>query len=421
MISVSLRSYVPRPSSAPWRLDPRHSRGPAQRGCAGALLVAALGLVPARALGAAASAASDHSLLQSLPETLQRRGPGGVMLWQWLALPGLVLAAWGLGWVLSRLSRRLLTRLTARTTMQWDDAIVARIGGPLTVAWTLIVLYLALPWLELAPSAQRLAHRVLRAALFVDFFWVLARALDVAAQLIGSSRWALEHPASRSLVPLGARLGKLAVLTIAVVALVSAIGYPVGSLLAGLGIGGLAVALAGQKTIENLFGAFSIGADQPFRQGDVIRVDDLVGTVEAIGLRSTKIRTLDRTLISIPNGKLAEMRLESLSARDRMRLACTLSLVYGTSAAQLRQVLAGLETALREQPKLSSETVVVRLKELGESALCVEVMAWFETADFGEFQAIRQEVLLRFLEVVQQAGSALAFPTRTVQLQQPRD
>lgn len=421
MISVSLRSYVPRPSSAPWRLDPRHSRGPAQRGCAGALLVAALGLVPARALGAGAGAARDRPLLQALPEALQRRGAGGVMLWQWLALPGLVLAAWGIGWVLSRLSRRLLTRLTARTTMQWDDAIVARIGGPLTVAWTLIVLYLALPWLELAPSAQRLAHRVLRAALFVDFFWVLARALDVAAQLIGSSRWALEHPASRSLVPLGARLGKLAVLTIAVVALVSAIGYPVGSLLAGLGIGGLAVALAGQKTIENLFGAFSIGADQPFRQGDVIRVDDLVGTVEAIGLRSTKIRTLDRTLISIPNGKLAEMRLESLSARDRMRLACTLSLVYGTSAAQLRQVLAGLEAALREQPKLWPETVVVRLKELGESALGVEVMAWFETADFGEFQAIRQEVLLRFLEVVQQAGSALAFPTRTVQLQQPRD
>ena len=421
MISASLQTFIPRPSTAPRRLDPGDARGPAQRRYAGALLVAALGLLPARALGAGASAASDRSLLQRVAEALQRGRPGGVTLWQWPALLGLVLAAWGIGWVLSSLSRRLLARLTARTTMRWDDAIVARLGGPLTVAWTLIVLYLALPWLELAPSAQRLTHRVLRAGLFVDFFWVLARALDVAAQLIGSSRWALEHPASRSLVPLGARLGKLAVLMIAVVALVSAIGYPVGSLLAGLGIGGLAVALAGQKTIENLFGAFSIGADQPFRQGDVVRVEELVGTVEAIGLRSTKIRTLDRTLVSIPNGKLAEMRLESLSARDRMRLACTLSLVYSTSAAQLRQVLTGLEAALREQPKLWPETVVVRLKELGESALGVEVMAWFETADFGEFQAIRQEVLLRFLEVVQQAGSALAFPTRTVQLQQPRD
>jgi len=421
--AVRAGGYVP---SCGERSDDRGGAGvagrPRQRARArgtAALLAAIAALAPASGLGAGAPA-EHRALLQRWPDTLQRRLPGGLVLWQWLALPGLVLAAWGAGWLLSRLSRRLLSRLTRRTTMQWDDAIVARLGGPLTLAWTLIVLHLALPWLELAAPAQEFAHRVTRAGLFVDFFWVLARALDVAAQVVGSSRWAQEHPASRSLVPLGARLGKLAVLSIAVVALVSAVGYPVGSLLAGLGIGGLAVALAGQKTIENLFGAFSIGADQPFRQGDVVRIDDVIGTVEAIGLRSTKIRSLDRTLISIPNGKLAEMRLESFSARDRLRLACTLGLVHGTTAAQLRQVLAGLEAALREHPKLWPEGVVVRLKELGESALCVEVMAWFATVDFAEFQLIRQELLLRFLEIVQEAGSALAFPTRTLHLVQPR-
>jgi MscS family membrane protein len=138
--------------------------------------------------------------------------------------------------------------------------------------------------------------------------------------------------------------------------------------------------------------------------------------VEAIGLRSTRIRTLDRTLITIPNGRLADMRLESLTARDRMRLACTVGLVYGTTAAQMRRVLAGLESALREHPKIWPDAVVVRFKEFAASSLDIEVMAWFQTPDWSEFQLIRQEVLLRFMEVVEAAGTSFAFPTRTVRL-----
>jgi hypothetical protein len=134
------------------------------------------------------------------------------------------------------------------------------------------------------------------------------------------SPWGLTHVASRSLLSLGARIGKVALGIMALVAVISELGYPVTSLIAGLGIGGLAFALASQKTVENLFGAFSIGVDQPFCEGDFIKVEDFSGTVEAIGLRSTRIRTLDRTLITVPNGKLAEMRIETFAVRDRIRL-----------------------------------------------------------------------------------------------------
>lgn len=134
----------------------------------------------------------------------------------------------------------------------------------------------------------------------------------------------------RFLLPSGLAKG-LEVVAFGRVALLSELGYPVTSLVAGLGIGGLAVALAAQKTVEALFGAFSIGADQPFREGDFVRVEDFVGAVEVTGLRSTKIRTLDRTRISIPNGQLAMMRLECYSVRDRMCLACKVGLVYSTS------------------------------------------------------------------------------------------
>jgi MscS family membrane protein len=138
--------------------------------------------------------------------------------------------------------------------------------------------------------------------------------------------------------------------------------------------------------------------------------------VESVGLRSTRVRTLDRTLISIPNGKLAELRVESYTARDRMRLACTLGLVYGTSSSTMRAFLDGLEKVLRAHPKIWSESVVVRFKEFGASSLDIEVMAWFLTREWSEFQLIRQEVLLDFMAVVEDSGSSFAFPTRTLHI-----
>jgi MscS family membrane protein len=147
-----------------------------------------------------------------------------------------------------------------------------------------------------------------------------------------------------------------------------------------------------------------------------VKIEDFMGTVEAVGLRSTRVRTLDRTVVTIPNGKLAEMRIESFALRDRIRLACMLGLVYGTTASQMRLVIAGLEQTLREHPKIFSESITVRLKELSSSSLDIEIMAWFTTADYAEFQLIRQDILLQFMEVVEKAGTTFAFPTRTVHL-----
>jgi MscS family membrane protein len=274
--------------------------------------------------------------------------------------------------------------------------------------------HVALPWLRLADATVVRVGRGLHVVLLVILFWALWRVVDVFSDVIARLRWSADRPGSRALVPLARRLSKVALILAAIVTSLSELGYSVASLVAGLGIGGLAVALAARSTLENLFGAFSIGADQPFREGDVIKIEDVVGTVEAIGLRSTRIRTVDRTLVSLPNGKLADMRVESYAARDRIRLACNLGLVYGTSPAQLRQVLAGVEKTLREHPKIWPDSVIVRFAQLAASSLDIEVMAWFQTRDFDEFRLIREDMLLRFMEVVERAGSAFAFPTQTV-------
>lgn len=355
-------------------------------------------------------------VIDHLPEVLLRPGPRELQWWQWLGLGVIAAASWLFGLLLGLLSWKALRRIAARTHGAWDNAVVERLRGPASLAWFLVLAGALVPLLELYAPAQAFIDRWLHVGLFVVFFWALLRSIEVLANVLAASEWAKEHPASRSLVPLGARTFKVAVWAMAVIAVLSELGYPVASLIAGLGIGGLVLALAGQKTVENLFGAFSIGIDQPFREGDFVKVEDFVGTVERIGLRSTRIRTLDRTVISLPNGRLSDMRLESFAERDRIKFAFTAGLVYGTSARQMREVLAGWEAAFRGHPKIWPDSVTVKFATLGPSSLDIEVMVWFQTADWGEFIQIRQDLLLQLMEVVERAGTDFAFPTQTLHL-----
>ncbi len=353
--------------------------------------------------------------LEHLPEPLLRPGPRELLWWQWIALPLMAGLAWLIGWIVGILMRSVLRRLAARTETPWDDVALKRLAGPITAAWALGAAYVLVPFLALYDPAEAFVHRTLSTAFLLSFFWALLVAADTAGKVVETWPWAKQNPASRSLILLGVRVSKVAVLAMGVIAILSFLGYPVTSLVAGLGIGGLAFALASQKTVEHMFGAVSLGIDQPFRVGDFVKVDGIEGTVEIIGLRSTRIRTPDRTVIAIPNGKLAEMRIESVAARDRIRLFCLIGLTYGTTANQLRQVLEGLEAALQLHPKLWPDDVQVRFKALDESALTLEVQAWF-LADWPEFTLIRQEMLLAFMDVVEGAGTGFAFPTRTVHL-----
>jgi MscS family membrane protein len=355
----------------------------------------------------------DRWIREILPDALLRPGPRELLWWQWLALPVMALVAWGLGNALGWITHKALARAFARTRTDWDDELLHRLDGPVRLGWTLLVLRGMLPWLGLYAPARAFTGGLLGAVGAATLFWGLWRAADLVGTAL-TQAWGAQSPSARSLLSIGTRLAKALVLAAGLLAAIAELGYPVAHLLAGLGLGGLAFALAAQKTVENLFGSVSLAVDQPFRVGDFVKVQDFVGTIEAIGLRSTSIRTLDRTLVSIPNGQLADQRLESYSARDRMRLACIVGLVYGTTAAQMRDVLEGLERVLRAHPKIWPEAVVVRFKEFASSSLDIEIMAWFQTPDWAEFQLIRQNVLLDFMEVVEAAGSSFAFPTRTV-------
>lgn len=354
--------------------------------------------------------------LDLLPGPLAQQGPYELLWGQWLALLLLALLSWAGGRGLRWLTLRIARRLAARTTATWDDLLVERLAGPVSFGWGLLLFRLVLPSAQLYPEAASGVVAVLKALGVWAVAFAAWRTVDVVSKAVLADDWAERHPTSRALVPLGARAAKVALVALALVSGLSLLGFPVASLLAGLGIGGLALALAGQKTVENLFGAFSLGLDQPIREGDTVTVDGITGMVEAIGLRSTRIRTADRTLVSFPNGRIADMRLENLTSRDRMRLVCVLGLTYGTTALQVRAILENVEALLRKHPLIWEETLLVSFKEFGASSLNVEVMAWIRTTNFAEFIVARQELLLGMMEIVEQAGSSFAFPTQTVHL-----
>jgi MscS family membrane protein len=184
--------------------------------------------------------------------------------------------------------------------------------------------------------------------------------------------------------------------------------------LAGLGVGGIAVALAAQKTLENVVGGVSIILDEVVHVGDTLKLGDVVGTIEGVGLRSTRIRTLDRTLVSIPNGQIANMSLETLSARDKFWFHPLIGLRYETTSEQIRGVIHGIRDLLSQQSVVDSTSVRVQLLRLGAFSLDIDISAYIYARDWNVFLEIQERLLLRIVELVEEAGTGIAFPSQTM-------
>jgi len=349
-----------------------------------------------------------------LPAPLVAPGPLSLYYWQWVALPLLAVACVALGRILTSISGAIARRFTAKRP--WGARLIHRVRRPVTMAWALLLFWLLLPYVGLTLRAEDLVERLLRALGWLAFFWALFRSVTIAGDEVSSAAWARAQPNIRAVTGVGVRLGKVVVFALALMVALSELGYPVTTVVAGLGIGGVALALAAQKTVENLFGSISILADQPFRVGDTIRVDGIEGAVETIGLRSTRMRTVERTLVIIPNGKLADMRIESLGPRDRIRFSTKLSVARHTPARKLEEVIAAVRAKLSSHDAVVKDDVFVRLAALGESSYDIEIAAPIETTDGAEFAKVREELLLACVAVVTDLGVELADPARHVAL-----
>jgi MscS family membrane protein len=180
------------------------------------------------------------------------------------------------------------------------------------------------------------------------------------------------------------------------------------------------VALAAQKSLENLFGGITLIFDQPVHVGDFCRFGDRVGTVEDIGLRSTRIRTLDRTLVTIPNAEFSSLQIENYARRDRIFLSTRIAVRYETTPDQLRYLVTELRALLLAHPKIDPDPARVRLSGFGTHGLEIDLFAYVRTIEYGEYLAVREDLYLRILDVVHGSGTDLAFAAQSAYDPSPR-
>ena len=345
-------------------------------------------------------AVAETPFEKKLPQALVTFEVLDTPVWRWIAL----LLVGATLWIVSRfLSHALLAVLNPLV-----DAEGFR--GPLRAALIVAGLRMALDYASPATLSRTFIERALGMIIALAIAWAGAVAVNLITERWRSRLDPRIQAISFSVLPLGRQILKLCFFLIAILSVLSAWGYNTTAILAGVGVGGIAIALAAQKTIEDLFGGVSVISDRPVLVGDVCRFGDRTGTVMHIGLRSTRIRTADRTVISVPNGQFATMALENISGRDKIWFHPTINMRRDTTSEQLLKVLASCRQILMGHPKVETGGIPVRFVGVGAYSLDVEVVGYVTTSDYDEFLKIQQELLLQILHAVEQAGTALAVP-----------
>src|SRR6185436_2689057 len=235
--------------------------------------------------------------------------------------------------------------------------------------------------------------------------WLLRRLLTLGFERARNLMPGVIHGGARSLLLLAERLAQAVVVVVAIVVILGIAGVNTMTALAGLGIGGIALALGAQKTVENLLGGVFLLSDRALAVGDTCSVSNRVGVVEDVTLRSVRIRTMEQTLLSVPAGILAQSNVENFATRRKILAKTVLRVRYGTTAEQLRSILTGIRRLLAENPKIETESSRVRLVDFGDRANEIELFAYVLTSDFPEFLTVREDLLLQVVAIVESSGS----------------
>jgi MscS family membrane protein len=337
----------------------------------------------------------------------------GKALWKWLGFVVVAVAAFFLVHRLLRWGRR------------WDErhestGVLLRFGLPFSVVASIAIVYacryVLLSVFRLVGEFGTVLSFLLWTLIFAGVGWFISLTASRIADVINAARQVREGSIDGQLVRIFLRLISLVILVSLVIYAANFFGIPLTPVLAGLGVGGLAIALAVRPTLENVIGGLTLFADKPVRIGDFCRFGDDYATVEEIGLRSTRLRKLDDTVVSLPNADFSQRELTNYARRRRWLYRTTLGLRYETTAEQLRYVMAKLREMLLGHPKVSPDFLHVRFDGFGAYSLDVEIFAYIRTREWLNYRAIREDINLRVVDIVKEAGTGFAFPSQTAYL-----
>ena len=341
---------------------------------------------------------------------------GGADLKDWILLVGLGTVLFA---ALRLLAAIVLAALRAIIPDHSGNAVY-RLGHaalpPLALYGATVAFFVLASTMEASIIARQALLRVAGIAAWISLGWFLFRLVDAVARLGSERMHRAERRQAASIITLARRVVKLTLLVIIAIAVLDTFGVDVTTGIAALGIGGLALALGAQKTIENLVGSVTIIGDHPIQVGDAAQIGNVFGTIEDVGMRSTRVRTVNRTLVTIPNGFLAGEKIENFSARDQFLFKHVIGVSYDTDAEKLEDVLTAFRQVLDRTDHIFEEDARARFIGFGESALNIEIFAYFRTTSFVESLEMQEDLLLDLMRVLNDLDVEIAFPTRTLHL-----
>jgi MscS family membrane protein len=342
---------------------------------------------------------------------------GSWALGQLLLAFGFIVAGFILRAILNAFVTKKLAAVAARTETKADDLATDALISPLGLILPVTGIFLALRLLlSVRPEWVTSADTVFKVGSIAVLTWTGFRMLDALAILLGELAGKTDSRIDDQIVPLIRKAAKAFLAVLAFILVAQNLGYSVSGLLAGLGIGGLAMAMAAKDTLANLFGSLMILVDRPFHVGDWITFSGGDGVVEEIGLRSTRVRTFAKTVVSIPNQALANATVENHSLMPKRRIKFTLGVTYSSTVVQVRSLVAKIEDYLRVNPDIDQEFMLVKFTEFNASSLDLFIYCFTSSTDWTKHLSVKQDVNLKIMEMVEESGMSIAFPTQTVHL-----
>jgi MscS family membrane protein len=319
--------------------------------------------------------------------------------------------------VLNHIFSKVLFPLASKTNSHYDDQFFQAIRKPAEWLVVIIGIFTAIHILRLPVEPVDLRHgavSLFKVLVTFDVTWVLFNLIGLIETFLEGWVSKTESTLDDQLLPFVRKCLRIFVIFLAVIMTIQNLGYSISGLLASLGIGGLAVALAAKDTLSNIFGSLMILLDRPFHVGDWVKAGDLEGIVEEVGFRSTKIRTFGKTQITVPNNVIANLAVDNISRRPNRRINITVGVTYETKPEQMRQAVAGIREMLRAHPAIDQEFILVNFTEFGASSLDILVYCFTRTVVWADYLEAREDVNLKIMEILDGLGLEIAFPSRSI-------
>jgi MscS family membrane protein len=356
-----------------------------------------------------------------IPAYLVKHRPLGMPLWQWLAIILFAPVALAFGWLVAWVTRWCWQRYLRLRGVQSPPPGKLSPFGPEPLLVAAIVHYGFVASIGTSILYRQYYQTAIWIFLAFAFYWMVTRITDRVSENVWLTLTNRGRLAERSLVPITRRvLNVVLFIFIALLVLRTEFGWDVTAALAGLGIGGLAIGLGAQKTFENLIGGIAILTDKAILVGDPCKIGDQTGMVEDIGLRSTKLRTESRTLVSIPNGTVATSVLENFRVRDKILFRQTVRLRYDLTGDHLRYVVEDVRRVLASNKKVEIGTSRVRMLKFGDTGIETEIYGYVMDRDYGVYLEVQEQVMLSVMDSLERTGGAVAVPNQTTIVSQDK-